>query len=79
MSDEIMAQKIYDRKVTSKIGRRRRPRLTFEKTVSKRLEKGHVKSMRTLLEGMYKEVDDSGRDERRMQTLSVYLACMKLH
>ena len=47
LSDERMAKKIYDRKVSGKRGRMR-PRLTFEKTVSKILEEGHVKSMRTL-------------------------------
>ena len=40
MSDERMAKRIYD-------GFRGRPRLTFENTVSKILEEGHVKSMRT--------------------------------
>ena len=42
MSDERMAKKIYDGKVTRG---RRRPRLTFENTVSKILEEGHVKNM----------------------------------
>ena len=46
MSDERMAKKIYDGKVSGKSGRGR-PRLTFENTVSKILEEGHVKSMRT--------------------------------
>ena len=47
MTDERMAKKIYDGKVSCKRGRGR-PRLTFENTVSKILEEGHVKSMRTL-------------------------------
>ena len=46
MSDERMAKKIYDGKVSGKRGRGRPP-LTFETTVSKILEEGHVKSMRT--------------------------------
>ena len=46
MSDERIAKKIYDRKVSGKRGRGR-PRLTFENTVSKILEEGHVKSTRT--------------------------------
>ena len=41
-----MAKKIYDRKVGGKRGRGRY-RLTFENTISKILEEGHVKSMRT--------------------------------
>ena len=41
-----MAKKIYDGKVSGRRGRGR-PRLTFENTVSKILEDGHVKSMRT--------------------------------
>ena len=41
-----MAKKIYDGKVSGKRDRRR-PRLTFENTVSKILEEGHVKSIRT--------------------------------
>ena len=41
-----MAKKIYDGKVSGKIGRRR-PRLTFENTVSKILEEGHVKNITT--------------------------------
>ena len=45
ISDERMAKKIYDGKVSSKRGRER-PRLTFENTVSKILAEGHVKSMR---------------------------------
>ena len=47
MSDERMAKKIYYGKVSGKRDRRR-PRLTFENTISKILEEGHVKSMRTL-------------------------------
>ena len=39
-----MAKKIYDGKVS---GKRGKPRLTFENTVSKILEEGHVTSMRT--------------------------------
>ena len=54
MSDERMAKKIYDGKVSGNRDRRR-PRLTFENTVSKILEEGHVKSMRTLRR-MYEEV-----------------------
>ena len=46
MSDERMAKNIYDGKVSGKRDRGR-PRLTFENTVSKILEEGHVKSMRT--------------------------------
>ena len=46
MSDERMAKEIYDGKVSGKRGRRR-SRLTFENTVSKILEQGHVKNMRT--------------------------------
>ena len=42
-----MAKKIYDGKVCGKRDRER-PRLTFENTVSKILEEGHVKSTRTL-------------------------------
>ena len=42
MSDERMAKKIYDGKVSG----RGRPWLTFENTVSKILEEGHVKSMK---------------------------------
>ena len=41
MSDERMAKKIYDGKVSGK-GDRGRTRLTFEHTVSKILEEGHV-------------------------------------
>ena len=46
MNDERMAKKTYDGKVSGKRGRGR-PRLTFENTVSKILEEGHVKSTRT--------------------------------
>ena len=42
-----MAKKIYDGKVSGKRGRGR-PRLTFENTVSKILDGGHVKNIRTL-------------------------------
>ena len=63
MSDERMAKKIYDGKVCGKRGRRR-PRLTFESTVSKILEKD--KKHEDPPEGMYEEVDDSGRGERGM-------------
>ena len=45
MSDERMAKKIYDGKVSGN-GGRGRPRLTFENTVSKILEEGHVKNIR---------------------------------
>ena len=41
-----MAKKINDEKVSGKRGRGRRW-LTFENTVSKILEEGHLKSMRT--------------------------------
>ena len=41
-----MAKKIYHGTVSGKRGRGR-PRLTFENTVSKILEEGHVKSIRT--------------------------------
>ena len=47
MSDERMAKNIYDGKMSGKRGGRR-PRLTFENTVSKIPEEGHVKSIRTL-------------------------------
>ena len=47
MSHERMVKKIYDGKVSGKRDRRR-PRLTFKNTVSKIVEEGHVKSMRTL-------------------------------
>ena len=46
MSDEGMAKKIYDGKVSGKRDKGR-SRLTFENTVSKILEEGHIKSMRT--------------------------------
>ena len=46
MSDDRMAQKIYDGKVSGKRGRERH-RLTFENAVSKILGEGHVKSTRT--------------------------------
>ena len=46
MSDERMVKEICDGKVSGKRGRRR-PRLTFENTVSKILEESHVKSIRT--------------------------------
>ena len=62
MSDESMAKKIYDGKVSGKRDRRR-PRLTFENTVSKtggRSRKNHEDQM----EGMCEVVDDSGRGER---------------
>ena len=42
MSDERMAKKIYDGKI-----RRERPRLTYQNTISKVQDEGHVKSMRT--------------------------------
>ena len=44
MNDERMTKKIYDGKVSGKRCRGR-PRLTFENTVSKILEEGHVKSI----------------------------------
>ena len=46
LSDDRMAKKIYDGKVS---GKRNwgRPRLTFKNTVSKILEEGHVKNMWT--------------------------------
>ena len=43
---EELQKRIYDKKVSGKRGRGR-PRLTFENTVSKILEEGHVKSTRT--------------------------------
>ena len=46
MRDERMAKTIYDGKMNDK-GGRGKPRLTYENTISKILEKGHVKSMRT--------------------------------
>ena len=45
MSNERIEKKIYNGKVSRKRGMGR-PRLTFENTVSKILEKNHVKSMR---------------------------------
>ena len=53
--DVKMAKKIYDGKVSDKRGRGK-PWLTFENIVLKILE-----------EGMYDEVDESGRGERGMQ------------
>ena len=47
VSYNIFNYYIYDGKVSDKRGTGR-PRLTFENTVSKILEEGHVKSMRTL-------------------------------
>ena len=41
-----MVKEIYDGKVSGQRGRGR-PRLTFKNTISKILEEGHVKSMRT--------------------------------
>ena len=41
-----MSKKIYDGKESGKRGRGR-PQLTFENTVSKILEEGHVKLIRT--------------------------------
>ena len=58
-----LANKIYDGKVSGKRDRER-PRLIFENTVSKILEEGHVKSMRTPRRAGYEEVDDSGRGEK---------------
>ena len=46
MSDERMAKKVFDGKVSGKRGRGR-PQLIFENTVSKILEEGQVKSTRT--------------------------------
>ena len=46
MSDERIAKKIYDGKMCGKRGRGRLW-LILENTVSKILEEGHVKSMRT--------------------------------
>ena len=66
MSDERMAKKIYDGKVSGKRGRGR-PRLTFENTVSKILEEDHVKSMRTLRRACMKRLmTTSERGERGM-------------
>ena len=50
-----MAKKIYDGKVSGKRSRGR-PRLTFENTVSKILEEGHVKSMRNPLRACMKRL-----------------------
>ena len=64
MSDERMAKKIYEGKVSGKRGRRR-SQLTFENSIKDtggRWRKKHEDSP----EGMYKEVDDSGRGERGM-------------
>ena len=56
---------IYEAHKVGGKGGRGRPRLTFESTVSKVLEKSHIKSMRNS-RGMYEEVDDSGRGGRGM-------------
>ena len=64
MSDERMAKKIYDGKVSGKRGRRR-SRLTFENSIKDtggRSRKKHEDPP----EGMYEKVDDSGRGERGM-------------
>ena len=50
--------------MSSKRGRGR-PRLTFEDTVSKILDEGHVKLM-NCSKGLHEEVDDSGWGERGM-------------
>ena len=47
---------------------RGRPHLTFENTVSKILEEGHVISMRTLRRTC-EEVSDTGRGERKLRPL----------
>ena len=59
-----MAKKIYDGKVSGKRGRGR-PRLTLEniiKDTGGRSRKKHEEPP----EGVYEEVDDSGRGERGM-------------
>ena len=56
---------VYGGKMSGKRGKGR-SQLTFENTVSKILEDVHIKSMRISPEGMYEDVDDSGRDERDM-------------
>ena len=61
-----MAKQIYDGKVNGKRGRGR-PRLTFENTVSKILEEGDVKSMRTPRKACMKKlmiVDEAKEVER---------------
>ena len=40
--------------------------MTFKNKVSKKLEEVHVRSDEDLPEGMYEEVDGSGRGERNM-------------
>ena len=52
-----MAKNIYDGKMSGKRDRAR-PRLTFENTISKIVEKSHVRSMRSA-GGVYEEIDDS--------------------
>ena len=63
ISDERMVKKIYDGKVSGKIGRGR-PWLTFENTVLKTTGGRSRKTHEDSTEGMYEEVDDSGRGER---------------
>ena len=65
MSDERIAKKIYNGKVSGKRGRGR-PRLTFENIVSKILEQKSRKKHEYPLEGTYEEVDESGRGKRGM-------------
>ena len=64
MSDERMAKKIYDGKVSGKRSRWR-SRLTFENSIKDtggRSRKKHE----DLPEGIYKEIHDNGRGERGM-------------
>ena len=62
-SDERMAKKIYCGKVSGKRDRGRyRLTLVFSKNaVSKILEEGHIKSMRTMMIDISQDVDDRGR------------------
>ena len=63
MSDERIAKKIYDGLVNGKRDRWR-PWSTFESTVSRILEEGHVKSMRTPPRACTNRLIDSGQRER---------------
>ena len=65
MSDERMAKKIYDGKVSGKRGRRRSRSRTFVNSIKYtggRSRKKHEKPP----DGMYKEIHDNGRGERGM-------------
>ena len=64
-----MAKKIYDGKVNAKRGRGG-PLLTFENTVSKILEEGHVKSMRTPRRACMKSFMTVTRRKRYVETVA---------